>query len=69
MTNVRFGMIELSFSFERVTMFEDPAYQVLIEKILGNKSVLLKEFEHADKTKSGIFLPMGGLFSDKCFYI
>ena len=48
-------MIELPFPFQRVTMFEDPAYQSLIEKILANKSALLKEFEHADKTKSGIF--------------
>lgn len=42
-------------SFDRVTMFEDPAYQSLVEKILASKSVLLKEFEQVDKSKSGIF--------------
>lgn len=37
-------------------MFEDPAYHSLIEKILANKSPLLKQFEQADTTKSGMIL-------------
>ncbi|CAF1045170.1 unnamed protein product, partial [Didymodactylos carnosus] len=42
---------KVSFN-KKVTLFEDPAYHSLIEKILSNKSQLLQEFEKADKTKS-----------------
>ncbi len=37
----------------RVTLFEDPAYHSLIEKIMTNKTSLLKEFSKADTTKNG----------------
>ena len=37
----------------RVTLFEDPAYHSLIEKIMTNKSLLMREFEKADPTKTG----------------
>ena len=36
----------------RVTLFEDPAYHSLIEKIMTNRSGLLKEFEKADTNKT-----------------
>jgi serine/threonine-protein phosphatase with EF-hand domain len=36
----------------RVTLFEDPAYHSLIEKIMTNRSGLLKEFEKADANKT-----------------
>jgi len=39
--------------FSRVTLFEDPAYHSLIEKIMTNKTLLIKEFEKADKNKNG----------------
>jgi hypothetical protein len=41
------------FLFFRVTLFEDPAYHSLIEKIMTNKTSLLKEFSKADTTKNG----------------
>jgi hypothetical protein len=37
----------------RVTLFEDPAYHSLIEKIMFNRTSLLKEFVKADKNKNG----------------
>lgn len=37
----------------RVTIFEDPAYHALTEKIVSNKSLLLKQFEKADRKKTG----------------
>ncbi|CAF1159747.1 unnamed protein product [Didymodactylos carnosus] len=42
---------KVSFN-KKVTLFEDPAYRSLMEKILSNKTKLLEEFEKADKTKS-----------------
>ena len=42
------------FFVYRVTLFEDPAYHSLMEKIMTNKNLLLKEFEKADKTKNGM---------------
>lgn len=45
-------MEKISFN-KKVTMFEDPAYHSLIEKIMSNKSVLLKQFEKADTKKTG----------------
>ena len=39
--------------FFRVTLFEDPAYRSLIEKIMTNRSSLLKEFERVDVKKTG----------------
>jgi hypothetical protein len=36
----------------RVTLFEDPAYHSLIEKIMTNRSPLLKELEKADINKT-----------------
>ncbi|CAF4204697.1 unnamed protein product, partial [Rotaria sordida] len=41
-------MEKLSFNKE-VTLFEDPAYQSLVEKIMTNKSLLEKEFQRADR--------------------
>jgi hypothetical protein len=41
------------FLFFRVTLFEDPAYRSLIEKIMTNKTSLLREFTKADITKNG----------------
>ncbi|CAF1083695.1 unnamed protein product [Rotaria sordida] len=41
-------MGKLNFNKE-VTLFEDPAYQSLVEKIMTNKSLLQKEFERADR--------------------
>ena len=35
--------------FSRVTLFEDPAYQSLVEKIIANRRSLQKEFEKADR--------------------
>ena len=46
-------------SLYRVTLFEDPAYHSLIEKIITNKSLLLKDFERADTKKSGTELASG----------
>jgi len=40
-------MEKLSFN-KKVTLFEDPAYEGLVEKIMANKNPLLKEFEKAD---------------------
>ena len=42
------------FLSSRVTLFEDPAYRSLIEKIMTNRSSLLKEFEKADVKKTGL---------------
>jgi hypothetical protein len=39
--------------FCRVTLFEDPVYHSLIEKIMFNRTSLLKEFEKADTNKTG----------------
>ncbi|CAF1220604.1 unnamed protein product [Rotaria sordida] len=44
-------MEKLSFN-KQVTLFEDPVYQSLVEKIMTNKSLLQKEFEKADKNKT-----------------
>ncbi|CAF4261380.1 unnamed protein product [Rotaria sp. Silwood2] len=44
-------MEKLSFN-KQVTLFEDPAYQSLLEKIMTNKSLLQKEFEKADKNQT-----------------
>ncbi|CAF1549322.1 unnamed protein product, partial [Rotaria sordida] len=41
-------MEKLSFS-KQVTLFEDPVYHSLIEKIMTNKTSLLKRLEKADK--------------------
>ncbi|CAF1318734.1 unnamed protein product [Adineta steineri] len=45
------AMEKLSFS-KQVTLFEDPAYHSLIEKIMSNKTLLLKEFLKADTSKT-----------------
>lgn len=45
-------------SFFRVTLFEDPAYHSLIEKIMSNRSALLKAFEKADIHKNGLLFTM-----------
>lgn len=37
----------------RVTLFEDPVYRALIEKIMSNRTSLLKRLEKADKAKTG----------------
>ncbi|CAF1098795.1 unnamed protein product [Adineta steineri] len=44
-------MTKLSFN-KKVTLFEDPAYHSLIEKIMTNKSILQKEFERADGNRT-----------------
>ncbi|CAF3697493.1 unnamed protein product [Rotaria sp. Silwood1] len=44
-------MEKLSF-YKKVTLFEDPAYQSLLEKIMANKSLLQKEFEKADRNQT-----------------
>lgn len=44
-------MQKLSFS-KQVTLFEDPAYHALMEKIMTSKSILLKEFDKADVNKT-----------------
>ncbi|CAF5032123.1 unnamed protein product, partial [Rotaria sp. Silwood1] len=44
-------MEKLSFN-KQVTLFEDPAYQSLLEKIMTNKSLFQKEFEKADKNQT-----------------
>ncbi|CAF1090028.1 unnamed protein product [Rotaria sordida] len=44
-------MEKLSFS-KQVTLFEDPVYHSLIEKIMTNKTSLLKRLEKADKNKN-----------------
>ncbi len=49
---MRFQLIDI-YSILRVTLFEDPAYHSLMEKILANKSLLLKEFEKVDNRKTG----------------
>ncbi|CAF0789305.1 unnamed protein product [Rotaria sordida] len=41
-------MKDLSFN-KQVTLFEDSAYQTLLEKIMTNKSLLQKEFEKRDR--------------------
>ncbi|CAF5086327.1 unnamed protein product, partial [Rotaria sp. Silwood1] len=41
-------MKKLSFN-KQVTLFEDPVYQSLMEKIMTNKSLLQKEFEKRDR--------------------
>ena len=51
-------------SLYRVTLFEDPAYHSLIEKIITNKSLLLKDFERADTKKSGTELSYSFLDDD-----
>ncbi|CAM4754238.1 unnamed protein product [Rotaria magnacalcarata] len=44
-------MEKLSFS-KQLTLFEDPVYRALTEKIMTNKTALLKRFEKADKNKN-----------------
>ncbi|CAF4197975.1 unnamed protein product, partial [Rotaria magnacalcarata] len=42
------NMKKMSFN-KQITLFEDPAYQSLVEKIMTNKSSLEKEFEKRDR--------------------
>ncbi|CAF1137416.1 unnamed protein product [Adineta ricciae] len=49
-------MEKMSFS-KQVTLFEDPAYHSLMEKVMTNKTALLKEFIKAD-TKKDDHLPL-----------
>ncbi|CAF0748776.1 unnamed protein product [Adineta ricciae] len=44
-------MNKLSFN-KKVTLFEDPAYHALVEKIMSHKNLLRKEFEKADENKT-----------------
>ena len=38
----------------RVTLFEDPVYQSLMEKIVAKKSLLKKEFERSDRNQTSM---------------
>ncbi|CAF4787321.1 unnamed protein product, partial [Rotaria socialis] len=44
-------MGKLSFN-KQVTLFEDPAYHSLAEKLMTNKNLLLKEFQNADTNQT-----------------
>lgn len=45
------SVILLFYAF-RITLFEDPVYQSLLEKIMNNKSLLQKEFEKRDRYRT-----------------
>ena len=59
------GWSPARIDLHRLTLFEDPAYHSLIEKIMTNKSSLMKKFEQADPTKTGKHLDALAAFKSR----